>query len=213
MNQITTIDLLRHGQPEGGRRYRGQIDDPLSAEGWQEMWVSVNGSPPTWQHIVSSPLIRCHAFAAALGDRLGIPVTRDHRLREVGFGAWEGHTADELRAQDPQVIARFYRDPVTHRPAGAEPLQAFSDRVSAAFQDMLGQYRGQHLLVVTHAGVIRATLTHVLNAPLGAMYRMSIATASITRIRVDGERPPTVMFSGRTGGVSPVPDVPVHPSS
>ena len=108
-------------------------------------------------------------------------------------------TADELRAEDPQVITRFYRDPVTSRPAGAEPLRDFSDRVQAAFGDILTQYRGRHLLVVTHAGVIRATLTHVLNAPLGAMYRISIATASISRIRVDEERPPTVMFSGRRG--------------
>ena len=37
-----------------------------------------------------------------------------------------------------------------------------------------------------------------LQAPLGAMYRMSVATASISRIRSDGERPPTVLFNGRT---------------
>jgi len=199
MKEITTIDLLRHGRPEGGRRYRGQIDDPLSAAGWQEMWASVNGSANAWHHIISSPLIRCYAFAAALGEKLEVPVTRDPRLREVGFGVWEGHTADELRANDPHIIARFYHDPLTNRPAGAEPLEDFSDRVRAAFRDILAQHRGRHVLVVTHAGVIRATLTHVLNAPLGAMYRMSIATASISRIRVDDERPPTVMFSGRVG--------------
>ena len=139
MTQITTIDLLRHGKPEGGRRYRGQIDDPLSPEGWREMWASVDGSAGSWQHIISSPLIRCYAFALALGHKLEVPVTRDQRLREVGFGAWEGHTADELRAQDPQIIARFYHDPVTNRPAGAEPLQEFRDRVSAALQDILEQ--------------------------------------------------------------------------
>ena len=46
--------------------------------------------------------------------------------------------------------------------------------------------------------MIRAALTHVLQAPLGSMYRMSVATASISRIRSDGERPPTVLFHGRT---------------
>lgn len=199
MSSVTTIDLLRHGTPEGGRRYRGQIDDPLSPEGWQEMWASVDGPARPWQRIISSPLIRCYAFAVALGDKIAVPVSRDQRLQEVGFGAWEGHTADELRAQDPKIITRFYHDPVTNRPAGAEPLQAFSDRVIAAFGDILDQHRGSHVLVVTHAGVIRATLTHVLNAPLGAMYRISVATASLSRIRVDGERPPTVLFSGRIG--------------
>ena len=34
----TVIDLIRHGEPVGGRRYRGHIDDPLSERGWQQMW-------------------------------------------------------------------------------------------------------------------------------------------------------------------------------
>jgi len=34
MHTTTTIDLLRHGEPVGGKRYRGQIDDPLSEKGW-----------------------------------------------------------------------------------------------------------------------------------------------------------------------------------
>jgi alpha-ribazole phosphatase len=29
----TTLDLMRHGEPVGGRRYSGQIDDPLSEKG------------------------------------------------------------------------------------------------------------------------------------------------------------------------------------
>jgi alpha-ribazole phosphatase/probable phosphoglycerate mutase len=197
MSHATIIDLLRHGTPVGGRRYRGQIDDPLSEEGWAEMWAAVNGARP-WRQIVCSPLSRCRQFAEALGDRLALPVAADTRLREVGFGAWEGHSADELRQRDPHLITRFYCDPVRNRPSGAEPLDDFSARVNAAIGDILKRYQGQHTLVVTHAGVIRATLTHVLQAPLGAMYRMSVATASISRIRSDGERPPTVLFHGRT---------------
>ena len=34
---VTRIDLIRHGEPVGGRRYRGQIDDPLSEKGWKQM--------------------------------------------------------------------------------------------------------------------------------------------------------------------------------
>ena len=34
----TTIDLIRHGEPVGGRAYRGHnIDDPLSDKGWQQI--------------------------------------------------------------------------------------------------------------------------------------------------------------------------------
>lgn len=197
MTQATIIDLLRHGTPVGGRRYRGQIDDPLSDAGWTEMWAAVDGGAP-WNQIVCSPLSRCRQFAEALGEKLSLPVAADPRLREVGFGDWEGHSADELRQRDPGLLTRFYHDPVGNRPAGAEPLEAFSARVNEAIEEISQRYRGQHTLVVTHAGVIRATLARVLQAPLGAMYRMSVATASISRIRSDGERPPTILFQGRT---------------
>ena len=38
---ITTLDLMRHGEPVGGRRYRGRTDDPLSEKGWNQMWTAV----------------------------------------------------------------------------------------------------------------------------------------------------------------------------
>ena len=33
----TTIDLLRHGEPVGGRMLRGSTDHPLSETGWQQV--------------------------------------------------------------------------------------------------------------------------------------------------------------------------------
>jgi len=189
------IDLIRHGEPAGGKRYRGQIDDPLSDLGWQQMWAAVGERAP-WQHIVTSPLSRCHAFATALGERHVLPVTADARLMEVGFGAWEGRTAAQLRAEDPMQLARFYQDPVGARPVGAEPLDAFCARVVAAFDAMVEAYAGQQLLVITHAGVIRALIAHVLGAPLQALYRIEVDNAAMTRIRLDTERPPTLVAHG-----------------
>ena len=194
-DDTTLIDLIRHGEPAGGKRYRGQIDDPLSDLGWQQMWAAVGEHAP-WQQIVTSPLARCQAFATALGERHGLPVTADARLMEVGFGAWEGRTAAQLRAEDPMQLARFYQDPVYARPVGAEPLDAFYARVVAAFDALVGAYAGQQLLVVTHAGVIRALVAHVLGAPLQALYRIEVDNAAMTRIRLDTERPPTLVAHG-----------------
>ena len=39
--EITTIDLLRHGEPVGGRMLRGATDHPLSETGWQQMTDAV----------------------------------------------------------------------------------------------------------------------------------------------------------------------------
>ncbi|MEW6253578.1 MAG: histidine phosphatase family protein, partial [Planctomycetota bacterium] len=61
----TLIDLMRHGEPVGGRRYRGQVDDPLSEKGWAQMRAAVGEAAP-WHHVVSSPLLRCREFAETL---------------------------------------------------------------------------------------------------------------------------------------------------
>ncbi|MDH3979403.1 MAG: alpha-ribazole phosphatase family protein [Gammaproteobacteria bacterium] len=193
----TVIDLLRHGEPVGGSRYRGQQDDELSEQGWQQMWSALDGSA-SWQQIVSSPLIRCHAFASELAKRHGIPLHSETGFAEVGFGAWEGRTRAELEQLDPGQVARFLTDPVAHRPPGAEPLEAFVSRVNDAFGRMVERYAGQSVLVVAHAGVIRAIIAGVLNMPPAAMYRIHVANAGITRLRTDSQRGFSLLAHGVT---------------
>ena len=197
-NRETIIDLLRHGEPVGGRRYRGQLDDALSERGWEQMWQAV-GEHNEWQQIVTSPLQRCHAFAKALGERHGMPVQDDPRLAEVGFGDWEGKTRAELEALLPGQVRRFYQDPVGNRPRGAEPLDDFVARVAAGFDAVLNTYRGQFVLVVAHAGVIRAILSHILSMPPQAMYRINVANAGMTRIKTERERTFNLVSHGSPG--------------
>lgn len=200
---MTTIDLLRHGEPLGGRRYRGQIDDPLSEHGWREMWQAVSGARP-WQVIISSPLRRCSEFAHQLCEQQSLPLILDERLKEVGFGAWEGFSGQQLRAMDETILSRFYHDPINCRPAGAENLVSFNQRVIEAYQQAVETHAGQHLLIIAHAGVIRSLLTQTLSAPPSHMYRLSIPTASLSRIEISEERPPTVVFMGRLSLSDPI---------
>jgi len=190
----TTVDLMRHGEPVGGRRYRGQIDDPLSEKGWAQMHAAVGDTVP-WTHIVSSPLLRCRAFAETLADRHGLPLALDERLREVGFGEWEGKSAAEIEQGAPGTLARFKADPVNARPVGAEPLADFHARVATALDDMLAQHASQHVLLVGHAGVMRMALAWALHIPLEHAYRVEVATASLTRLRFESGRA-SLIFHG-----------------
>ncbi len=192
----TTLDLMRHGEPVGGRRYRGQIDDPLSEKGWAQMHAAVGESVP-WTHIVSSPLLRCRAFSETLAERHGLPLTLDERLKEVGFGVWEGKSAAEIEQDAPGTLARFKADPVNARPQGAEPLAAFHARVAAALDDLLARHAGQHVLLVGHAGVMRMALAWALHIPLEHAYRIEVASASLTRLSFDPDRA-SLVFHGNT---------------
>ena len=180
----TLIDLLRHGEPEGGVLIRGWRDDPLSPTGWEQMRSTVGDAAP-WQHVVSSPLVRCAAFADELAGRLGIPVTREERLRELGFGAWEGLDPARLYRDDPQAVTGFWDDPTAHPPPGGEPFDRFQSRVIAGFEGVRERFQGQHVLLVIHGGVIRMLLAHILGMPPANLFRMEVPYAAASRIRVE----------------------------
>lgn len=180
-NNETVIDFIRHGEPEGGKRYRGSsIDDALSEKGWAQMRATVGDVCP-WSQIISSPLARCHAFAYELSQQHDVPLSVDGRLKEVGFGDWEGFSRAQIQARNLAEYQAFYADPVNNRPPGAEPLELFFGRVSAALKTITADFPGQHVLVVAHAGVIRAATAHALEIPAGAAYRVQVVNAGLTR--------------------------------
>lgn len=182
--QDTVIDLIRHGEPEGGRAFRGHgVDDPLSDKGWRQMWDTV-GEECHWDVIVSSPMQRCRAFAERLGERHGLAVHIDCKLREVGFGSWEGCTPDQLQRDRRAEYDAFYLDPVHNRPEGAEPLHDFGHRVAAAIEEVMFAHATRRVLVVAHAGVIRAALGYAMQTEPATWYRTRVDNASLTRLRV-----------------------------
>lgn len=184
-NPETTIDLIRHGEPEGGRAFRGHsIDDPLSEKGWQQMWDAVGEDLP-WDQIITSPLERCQAFAEALMDTYKIPCETEDNFKEVGFGSWEGKTPDEIKEVNLKEYQNFYLDPVNARPNGAEDLNEFIKRVNAAYEKVVEKHQGKHILIVAHAGVNRAIIANALHtAPIG-LYRIKVNNAGISRLKYD----------------------------
>ncbi len=176
------IGLLRHGAVEGGNRFRGRTDDPLTAAGWDQMWAAVNNDV-RWDGVVSSPLRRCTEFARALAQQRLIPLTLDARLAEMHFGTWEGRSAAELMSADPETLARFWDDPAAHAPPGAEPLACFAERVLEAWHGIVRDHPDQQVLLVTHGGVIRVILCHVLRRPVERLLEFEVGHAALHRVR------------------------------
>ncbi len=182
---VTTIDLLRHGEPEGGARYRGSRDDPLSARGWEQMRAAVGDRRP-WQQIISSPLVRCADFARELAARHAIPLEIMPNLQEMSFGAWEGRTAAEIMVDTPRALELFWRDPLNNPPPQGESLLACDRRVATAWKTLLSKHAGHHVLVVAHGGIIRLVLRQVLQIPLQCLYRLEVPYATLSQVRVHG---------------------------
>lgn len=181
---MTTVDLLRHGETEGGNIFRGTVDVELAEAGWGQMRAVVASAEaiPPWDLIVSSPLRRCRAFADDFGERCGLAVHVDDSFREVDFGEWEGRKIREIATTIPDALQAYFRGGYT--PAGAEPLADFAARIATGLDELLARFRGQHILLVTHGGVIRAILAAVVEGRLDTLHKFEVPFASFSRIRV-----------------------------
>ncbi|WP_250656381.1 histidine phosphatase family protein [Alkalimarinus coralli] len=179
----TIIDLLRHGEPVGGRLLRGSQDDPLTEEGWNQMRASVGDHRP-WQQIISSPLRRCSEFARQLADNRNTPYKEVAGFQEIGFGCWEGMSPEQIMAAYPGELEAYWRDPTQFSPPEGETLDAFMQRIADHWRGMLTDHQGQHVLLVCHGGVIRAIINQILEMPLNALWRVEVPYANISRIRI-----------------------------
>jgi alpha-ribazole phosphatase len=135
----------------------GQLDVPL-APSYTDDLEAVRRTLPDlpFARVISSPLQRCHQLATDIGRGF---VEKDARLMELSFGDWEGLLWNEL----PRAISEHWTEDVVHRapPAGETFLQLIL-RVKDFLNDPGLWKQGGPVLIVTHAGVIRA-LYHLLN--------------------------------------------------
>lgn len=207
--KTTTIDLLRHGLPEGGEIFRGSTNVPLTEEGWQQMRASTypfvidkecEEMVGPWDRVVYSPLDRCKVFAQDLSAKVNIPAIEQTDFREIHFGDWEGQLVSDVENHSKALVRQYWQDPVANTPPNGEPMSDFSTRLETAWNKLLEEYAGEHILLVSHGGAIRVLLAQVLNMPLSAVSRFQIPYACLSQVKVyqkDGLDPwPQLVFHG-----------------
>jgi broad specificity phosphatase PhoE len=172
---ITTVDFLRHGEVSGGSYYRGCTDDLLTELGWQQMNHAV--ADKSWDCIVSSPLLRCLDFAQHLSKKTSIPLSIDSNWQEINFGDWEGKTAEQINSTS---LMRFYQDPANNTPKNGENIELFLDRINLAWKSTTQSHKGKHILVITHAGIIRCLFNVFLCLPITKIFNIQVNYASLT---------------------------------
>ncbi|THB74672.1 MAG: histidine phosphatase family protein [Gammaproteobacteria bacterium] len=183
-DKATTIDMIRHGEPQGGTRFRGYLDHPLSELGWQQMQDAVAGYHG-WDLVCSSPLKRCSEFAKKLSYERNIPLQIVEQFKEVSFGDWQGKTYEEVEQVTPGAVDRFFADPVENQIPNSEDFDVFNARVHEAFTKLIADNDGKRVLLVGHGAVIRSALNLMLDLPMNNIFRIEVQFASITTIRVE----------------------------
>ena len=181
----------RHGQTawNAEQRIQGQLDVPLDDTGrWQAARLGAALADEGIAAIYSSDLSRAHATAEAIALATGVPITSDVRLRERGFGVFEGHTYADIERLWPVEMSRWRRREPGAGPEGGEALESFYARCVGVVTERAAAHPGQTIAIVAHGGVLdclyRAAVGVALQAPRG----WQIGNAGINRLLFNGER-------------------------
>jgi probable phosphoglycerate mutase len=181
------ILLLRHGQIETAaneKRFIGQIDLPLSAVGkaqaayWQSYLATLS-----FGAVVASPLSRCLETARIVaGGKCEIRTISE--LREIGLGQWEGMPISEVKRRWPDAYRQRGLDMAGFRPPDGENFLDLKKRVVPAFETTV-EKSVSPVLVVTHAGVIRMLLCHILGMPIENLFRINLGYGALALVELN----------------------------
>ncbi len=188
------VYIVRHAQTEDreGRRYRGQKDLPLEADGQLQaralaakLLELTNGA--CFDAIFSSDLLRSSRTAEIAAGECNTPVHPLPWLREIDTGLWEGLTWEEARERYPAEHAAREADLVgTPFPRG----ESFADlraRAVAGFERLLDDCLAagrQRVLVVGHKGINRVILAHLRGLPPEELFTIEQDFCAVTEVTV-----------------------------
>ncbi|NMH86645.1 alpha-ribazole phosphatase [Flavivirga algicola] len=175
------IYIIRHTTPniEKGICY-GQTDLDLADTYSKEFKTITQQIPNSKSYLVkSSPLKRC----ALLANHLNSQVLFDDRLKEFDFGDWEMKRWNDI---SEETLNPWMEDFVNTRVPNGESYIDLASRVHSFFEDIIYSKDKQNLIIVTHAGPIRAFLASVLNIPLEKSFHIKIKYGAIFHLKREG---------------------------
>lgn len=164
---MPTVYYIRHGQTEWNAlgRLQGVQDIPLNDLGRKQAANAGNvlaglltrdGSNASSIDFVSSPLGRTRQTMDLVRGALGIPLPGyaiDDRLREIGYGGWEGSTLAQMQAKDPDLFARRQANKWTVAPPDGETYVSVQARIAEWYGDLKAD-----TVAVAHGGTARALM-------------------------------------------------------
>lgn len=157
---MTILLLARHGETDWNRehRWQGHEGPPLNETGRRQA-RELAERVDDLDAIYSSDTIRVRETAEIVAARHGLGLHMDARLREMGFGVWEGLTRAEIERLHGEDFGRWLTGGLP-TPAGGESDGAVAERVLEALLEIAARHADERVLVVTSGGPIRAALAH-----------------------------------------------------
>jgi broad specificity phosphatase PhoE len=173
-----TIYYIRHGETEWNAqgRFQGSRDIPLNDLGRSQAVtsggilagvLSRDGCDPSSLPFVASPLGRARSTMELVRSAIKLPpddYAIDDRLREIGYGQWEGLTLPEMQQHDAATFASRNEDKWGVAAPSGESYAKVTVRVREWFDSLVAD-----TVAVAHGGTMRALMVALgIASPLEA---------------------------------------------
>ncbi|MBO0900053.1 histidine phosphatase family protein [Cellulomonas sp. zg-ZUI22] len=208
-DEPTTVVLVRHGQttmtvsrgysgssePGPSLDERGRLQAAAAAALVHRVGRDLWGDIDYPSEIVASPMVRTQETAAVMAERLGLSVRTDAAFREAHFGHWQGLTSEQIEERWPGRLEPWHTTGRLRPPGGGESIEDVGVRLRAGL-DALRAGGSRTVVVVSHAVAIRAALGVTLGADPGTWSQLRVAPASVSIIRLFGDRRDEIAVAG-----------------
>ncbi|WP_169566146.1 histidine phosphatase family protein [Sneathiella limimaris] len=176
--------LVRHAPVSANFLY-GQMD-VLADHSDQKTYDWISSQLPNSFALVSSDLTRCVETANHIiaHSNQSIQLTKETQYREQNFGEWQGLTYEEIRTDRHEESLSFWENPVENQPPGGESFRDVCERVTRRFQSQLESLVQDDLVIVSHAGPIRAIVANALELEPVKAQLIDIEPLSVSRLTV-----------------------------
>jgi alpha-ribazole phosphatase len=167
-SDMTRLYLVRHGETELNTKgvYYGRTDCGLSEKGIMQAEDLADILHDTrFDAVISSSLCRAVITAAVVSGCSPEEIAKDDRLQELNFGDWEGMHFNEVRLKHKEAWEKWGSEWKSAAPPRGESFRELYSRVKSCVEDILKEYKGKNILIVSHQGPMRIIPMVLLGLP------------------------------------------------
>jgi 2,3-bisphosphoglycerate-dependent phosphoglycerate mutase len=209
---MTDLILLRHGETDWNRelRFQGHVDVGLNDIGLEQARRLARRLAGEIAHrLYASDLLRAQQTAQPVSGLMSLPTVSDAALREQSFGAVDGMSVDDIKAQHPQAWEGWLRFHEDYCMPEGESTRQFHARVMDAVHRLIAAHPAQTLVVVTHGGVLDMIYRTARSLGLNGPRQSDIPNAGLNRVRVHDGRIEILAWAD-TAHLADMPPQPIY---
>ncbi|MBN2241006.1 MAG: histidine phosphatase family protein [Dehalococcoidales bacterium] len=183
--------LVRHGETEYNvlHKIQGHTDIDLNEKGIRQVEkVGERLAGEKIDIVYSSDLTRAVDTARAAINSHDLEIRKTPEIREMDYGLAEGMTYTELKESYPSIATSIFDFDLSISFPEGETFMDFVNRGTEFLDDLLSRSEDQTVLIVSHGGMIKAMICHLLGIEQTHWTQIRIDNASLSIADTYGDR-------------------------